>query len=95
VRHLEWRVRVFGVGAVLALAGIYLRLDWLVNVALVVLVTGFLLRFLPDEDDDDDGLDDDDGDDDDGLDHADEFDDVGRPYPESGADRDTDEWPPG
>jgi hypothetical protein len=47
VRHLEWRVRFFAAGALLALAGMYLRLDWVVNAALAVLLMGFLLRFLP------------------------------------------------
>ena len=50
VRHLQWRVRLFGAGALLALGGMFLRLDWLVNVALAVLLVGFLLRFLPDDD---------------------------------------------
>ena len=46
VRHLEWRVRLLGIGAVLALAGMTLERGWLVNVALAVLVAGFVLRFV-------------------------------------------------
>lgn len=40
-------MRLFALGAVIALAGMYLRLDWLINVALGVLVLGFGLRFVP------------------------------------------------
>jgi hypothetical protein len=47
--HLAWRVRLFGIGAVLALAGVYLDRSWLVNVALGVLVVGFALRFVPEK----------------------------------------------
>jgi hypothetical protein len=46
-RHLRWRVILLGIGAVLALAGIGLERDWLLNVALGVLVLGFGLRFVP------------------------------------------------
>lgn len=53
VRHLTWRVRLFAAGAALALAGMYLRMDWLINVALAVLLLGFGLRFLPERDEDD------------------------------------------
>ncbi len=54
VRHLEWRVRLFAAGAALALAGMYMRLDWLINVALGVLLVGFALRFLPEKGGEDD-----------------------------------------
>ena len=47
VRHLEWRVRLFGAGAILALVGMAADAEWLVNVAIGVLVVGFLLRFVP------------------------------------------------
>lgn len=47
VRHLEWRVRLLGVGAVLALAGMAMERTWMVNVAIAVLAVGFLLRFVP------------------------------------------------
>lgn len=45
--HLHWRVRLFWVGAGLALAGIYLEESWLVWVAIVILLTGIVLRFVP------------------------------------------------
>lgn len=50
VRHLEWRVRILGVGAALGLAGMFLDVGWLVNVAIGVLLVGFALRFLPEGD---------------------------------------------
>lgn len=43
---LEWKVRLFTVGAVLAMAGIYLDESWLVYAAIAVLVAGVGLRFL-------------------------------------------------
>ncbi len=46
VRHLEWRVRLLGVGAVLALAGMMMESDWMVNLAIGVLVVTFALRFV-------------------------------------------------
>ncbi|MEQ9569398.1 MAG: hypothetical protein RLN75_04350 [Longimicrobiales bacterium] len=57
VRHLEWRVRILGIGAVLGLAGMFRDAGWMVNVAIGVLVLGFFLRFLPagDEGADSDG----------------------------------------
>lgn len=47
VRHLEWRVRLFGAGAILALVGMVSGTEWLVNVAIGVLLLGFALRFVP------------------------------------------------
>jgi len=44
---LEWKVRVFATGAAMAVGGMVLRIDWLVTVAIVVLVGGFMIRFLP------------------------------------------------
>ena len=44
---LHWKVRFFAIGAGLALGGIILGWDWLIPVAIVVLVAGFALRFLP------------------------------------------------
>lgn len=44
--HLEWKVRLFAVGAVLGLAGIFLEEAWLTGVAIVVLAGGALLRFV-------------------------------------------------
>lgn len=55
VHHLEWRVRLLGVGAVLALAGIWLENSWLINGALVVLLIGFGLRFIGRPSGDDEG----------------------------------------
>lgn len=43
--HLEWRVRLFGVGAILAILGMYFDARWMIWIAIAVLVTGFLLRF--------------------------------------------------
>lgn len=50
-RFLEWKVRLFGAGAALAVAGMALENRWIVGAAIVVLVAGFLLRFLPDDGD--------------------------------------------
>jgi hypothetical protein len=44
---LEWKVRLFSVGAVVALVGIYLDDRWVTGAALVLLGAGVLLRFLP------------------------------------------------
>jgi hypothetical protein len=52
VRHLTWRVRIFAAGAVLALWGMSRGIEWLVNLAIGVLLVGFLLRFLPEADED-------------------------------------------
>lgn len=46
-RFLAWKVRIFSAGAVLALAGIYLDDRRLTGAAIVLLVGGALLRFLP------------------------------------------------
>lgn len=53
---LEWKVRLFTVGAVLALGGMFLDESWLVYLAIAVLAAGVALRFVtprptpPDED---------------------------------------------
>lgn len=44
---LPWKVRLFVVGAGLAVGGIALELDWMIWAAMGFLVAGFLLRFLP------------------------------------------------
>jgi len=61
---LEWKVRLFAVGAVLGLAGIFLEERWLTGTAIAVLTGGALLRFLPgarppggDDDEDEDDAD--------------------------------------
>ena len=46
VRHLEWRVRLLGVAAVLAIAGMMLENGWMVNGAIGVLLVTFALRFI-------------------------------------------------
>jgi hypothetical protein len=48
-RHLEWKVRLFSVAAVVALAGIYLESRWVTGVAILLLAGGLLLRFMPSE----------------------------------------------
>jgi len=45
--HLEWKVRLFFVGGALALLGIALNSSAVVGGALVVLLAGMGLRFLP------------------------------------------------
>ena len=49
-RFLVWKVRLFVVGAALALAGMGMSLSWLVCTGIGVLVVGLVLRFLPDGD---------------------------------------------
>ena len=44
--NLAWRVRLLGVGALLAMLGIGAQREWLINVALGVLILGFGLRFV-------------------------------------------------
>ena len=44
---LQWRLRVFFLGAVLGLAGIFLDASWLLAAALIVLLGGTALRWLP------------------------------------------------
>ncbi|MEX1257090.1 MAG: hypothetical protein WEG36_05675 [Gemmatimonadota bacterium] len=46
---LDWKVRIFAIGAGLALGGMILDIGWLVTSAIVVLLAGFALRFLPSE----------------------------------------------
>lgn len=44
---LPWKVRLFAIGAGLALGGIVLDWAWLIPAAIVVLAAGFAIRFLP------------------------------------------------
>ncbi len=44
---LEWKVRLFVIGAALAVGGMVLEMDWLILVAVAFLAAGFLIRFLP------------------------------------------------
>lgn len=53
-RYLEWKVRLFSVAAVVALAGIYLESRWLTSAAIAILAAGLLLRFLPGAEDEGD-----------------------------------------
>lgn len=61
-RWLEWKVRLFVVGAVLGLAGIFLDERGLVTAALVTLAVGAALRLLPEKSEGDDPRPDDDED---------------------------------
>ena len=45
--HLQWRVRLFAAGALLAVFGMAINTRWLVWVAMGLLGVGFFLRFLP------------------------------------------------
>lgn len=49
-RYLEWKVRLFTVAAVVGLAGIATDNRWATGAAIVILMGGLLLRFLPDPD---------------------------------------------
>lgn len=42
-----WKIRLFALGAALALAGMALTLPWLVWAGIGALVVGLLLRFIP------------------------------------------------
>ncbi|MSR36078.1 MAG: hypothetical protein EXR95_05455 [Gemmatimonadetes bacterium] len=44
--HVEWKVRLFGAGAILAVVGIWSQQGWLINLAIAVLLLRFALRFL-------------------------------------------------
>lgn len=56
VRHLVWRARLLALGAILGLTGMATERDWIINVAIAVLVGGFALRYWPsDEGSDDEG----------------------------------------
>lgn len=50
VELLGWRMRLFAVGAVLGCAGIYLDASWPIFAAIVFLLAGMLIRFVPGED---------------------------------------------
>ena len=45
--HLEWKVRLFSVAAVVGLCGIYFDDRWLTGGAIVLLAGAILLRLLP------------------------------------------------
>lgn len=46
-RYLEWKVRIFTLGAVLAVVGMATNQNWMTWLAIVVLGAGLALRFLP------------------------------------------------
>ncbi len=46
-QYLEWKVRAFSVAAVFALAGIYFESRWMTGAAILILLGGLLIRFLP------------------------------------------------
>lgn len=62
-RYLEWKVGLFTLAAALTIAGMYLEARWMTGLAIAVLASAMLLRFLPggreveewdDEDEEDD-----------------------------------------
>ena len=55
--HLEWRIRLMGAGALLAVLGMYFEASWMIWLAIAVLVAGFFLRFLGDGGDEGDPAD--------------------------------------
>ncbi len=64
-RYLEWKVGLFSLAAALTLMGMYLEVRWMTGLAIVVLASAMLIRFLPggrevDEWDDEDEEDDED-----------------------------------
>jgi hypothetical protein len=44
--HLQWRVRLFGIGGGLGLGGVWLDSSWLIYAALIALFAGVALRFV-------------------------------------------------
>ncbi len=46
-RYLEWKVRLFTLGAVLAVVGMAMNQSWMTWAAIGVLIVGMMLRFLP------------------------------------------------
>ena len=47
LQHLNWRIRLFSIGAGLGLGGIWLDSAWLGYAAIVALLAGMGIRFLP------------------------------------------------
>jgi len=45
--HLDWKIRLFIVGAVVALLGMARDASWMLVVGILVLLAGAALRFLP------------------------------------------------
>ena len=46
-KHLDWRLNLFGAGAVLAVLGMYYDSSWVIWLAITILGSGLFLRFLP------------------------------------------------
>ena len=46
-RFLAWKTRIFAVAAVIALVGMYLNNPYVTGTALVLLLVGVALRFVP------------------------------------------------
>ncbi len=44
---LEWKVRLFVIGAALAVGGMVLDSGWVISAAILALAAGFAIRFLP------------------------------------------------
>ncbi len=42
----QWKVRLFLLGAAVAVVGIALELEWLTSISILILVAAFLMRFL-------------------------------------------------
>jgi len=49
VQHLNWRIRLFSIGAALGLGGIWLDSAWLGYAAILALLAGMAVRFVPDD----------------------------------------------
>ena len=49
-RYVLWKVRLFALGAALALAGMALTIRWLVWAGIAALAAGLALRLLPQRD---------------------------------------------
>lgn len=46
-RFLEWKIWIFSIAAAVGLSGIFFEERWMTGVALAVLMSAMLLRFLP------------------------------------------------
>lgn len=51
IGHLNWRIRLFSIGAGLGIGGIWIDNSWLINGAILALVAGMAVRFVPGLDD--------------------------------------------
>lgn len=46
-RFLEWKIGIFSIAAAVGLSGIFLEKRWMTGLALSLLMSAMLLRFLP------------------------------------------------